>query len=126
MSEINTEAVYKKLKKQNGEAAAKVIREAVLLDVPGIAHILEFAGNNADEIKRLVPVIREVYKKDEKSEYHTNKNPLELLSEAGYDAFVVQTEEQKNSIAKYYRPKERLCTFHDPHRHEIYHMIHAV
>ena len=36
MSEIDTDAVYKKIKKQNGEAVAKVVREAVLLDVPNI------------------------------------------------------------------------------------------
>ena len=48
MPEIDTNAVYKQLKKQNGEAAARVIRDAVLLDVPNIVHILEFAGNNPD------------------------------------------------------------------------------
>ncbi|MBR6752374.1 MAG: hypothetical protein IKL95_03855, partial [Alphaproteobacteria bacterium] len=62
MPEIDTNAVYKQLKKQNGEAAARVIRDAVLLDVPNIVHILEFAGNNPDEVRQLVPVIREIYK----------------------------------------------------------------
>ena len=36
MTEIDTTQVYKKLKKQNGEAFARVIRNAVLLDVPNI------------------------------------------------------------------------------------------
>ena len=126
MSEINTDTVYKQLKKQNGEAVAKVIREAVLLDIPNIVHILEFAGNNPEDIKQLVPVIREVYKTQTESEYHTDKNPLELLSMAGYDAFVVKNVKQKDSIKQYYRPGEELCTFRDPTRHENYYMIHAI
>ncbi len=126
MPEIDTNSVYKQLKKQNGEAAARVIRDVVLLDVPNIVHILEFAGNNPDEIQQLVPVIREIYKTRGESKYHTDKNPLELLSDAGYDAFVVKTEEQKNSIKKYFRYGEALCTFGDATRHENYYMIHAV
>jgi hypothetical protein len=51
---------------------------------------------------------------------------LELLNEAGYDAFVVTNEEQKNSIKKYYRPGEEICTFRDPDRHKNYYIIHAV
>ena len=126
MSEIDTDAVYKKIKKQNGEGVAKVIREAVLLDVPNIVHILEFAGNNPNEVQELVPIIREIYKTQKKSEYKTDKNPLELLSDAGYDAFVVENAEQKNSIKKYFRSGEELCTFGDPFRHEKYYIIHAV
>ena len=126
MPEIDTDKVFKKLKKQNGEAAAHIIRDAVLLDVPNIVHILEFAGNNPIDIKNLVPVIREIYKTQKQSDVHTDKNPLELLSEAGYDAFVVKTEEQKNSIKKYFRYGEALCTFGDATRHENYYMIHAV
>lgn len=126
MAEINTDAVYKKIKKQNGEGVAKVIREAVLLDVPNIVHILEFAGNNPDEARALIPFIRERYKAKTKSEIFVDKNPLELLSDAGYDAFVVENSEQKDSIKKYFRSGEELCTFGDPHRHENYYIIHAV
>jgi len=126
MSEIDTDKIYNKLKKQNGEGVARVMRSAVLLDVPNIVHILEFAGNNPDDAQKLVPVIREIYKTQQESQYHTDKNPLELLNDAGYDAFVVKTEKQKNSIKKYFRPGEELCTFNDPHRHENYYMIHAV
>ena len=126
MSEINVEDMYKKIKKQNGEAVAKVLRSEVLLDIPNLCHILEFAGNDPEKIKALAPVIREIYKTQNTSEYQTNKNPLELLNDAGYDAFVVTSEKQKNSIKKYYRTGEEICTFRDPHRHEKYYMIHAV
>ena len=126
MAEVNTDEVYKKLKKQNGEGVAKVIRAAVLLDVPNIVHVLEFAGNNPDEVKKLVPAIRARYKVPEGDEYIVDKDPITLLSEAGYDAFVVENAEQKNSIKKYFRHKERLCTFNDPTRHKDFYIIHAV
>lgn len=126
MQEIDTEQIFKQIKKQNGEAVAKVLRSEVLLDIPNLAHILEFAGNDPEKIKALAPVIREIYKTQNTSEYQTNKTPLELLHDAGYDAFVVTTEKQKNSIKKYYRPGEELCTFGDPMRHKNYYMIHAV
>ena len=126
MSEVNTDAVYKKIKKQNGEGVAKVIREAVLLDVPNIVHILEFAGDNSEEAKALIPYIRERYKAKTKSEIFVDKNPLELLSDAGYDAFVVENEAQKDSIKKYFRSGEELCTFSDPDRHKKFYMIHAI
>ena len=101
MKEIDTGLAFKQIKKQNGEAVAKVLRSEVLLDIPNLAHILEFAGNNPDKIKALVPVIREIYKNKNTVEYHTDKSPLALLDEAGYDAFVVTTQQQKNSIEKY-------------------------
>ena len=126
MKEIDTELAFKQIKKQNGEAVAKVLRSEILLDIPNLAHILEFAGNNPDKIKALAPVIREVYKNKNTPEYQTDKTPLELLSEAGYDAFVVTNEKEKNSIKKYYRFGEEICTFRDPHRHENFYMIHAV
>jgi len=126
MVEIDTDAVYKKIKKQNGEAVAKVMREAVLLDVPDIVHILEFAGNNPDDARALIPFIRERYKAKTKSEIFVDKNPLELLSDAGYDAFVVENEAQKDSIKKYFRSGEELCTFSDPDRHKKFYMIHAI
>ena len=40
MPEIDTDKIYKQLKKQNGEGVAKIIRDAVLLDVPNIVHIM--------------------------------------------------------------------------------------
>ncbi len=126
MEEINTEQVFKQIKKQNGEAVAQALFEGVLLDIPNIKHILEFAGRDRKKVEALFPVIREIYKEKIDSEYQTDKNPLELLSEKGYDAFVVTNEAEKNSIRKYYRPGEEICTFRDPVRHKNYYMIHAV
>ncbi len=126
MTEVDTDVMFKIIKKQNGEAVAKVLRDNILLDIPNLAHILEFAGNDPEKIEALVPAIREVYKKQQASVYKTDKDPIKLLDDAGYNAFVVKTQEDKNSIEKYYRTDEKLCTFRDPARHKNYYIIHAV
>lgn len=131
MFKIDKEKVFKKLKKQNGEKFAQVIRgdmdhDGDLRFVPNIVHILEFAGHDPNDARMLRPIIDEIYNGHEASQYHTDKDPLTLLSEAGYDAFVVETEAQKNSIKKYYRKGEELCTFGDPDRHKNFYIIHAI
>ena len=127
VAEINTEEMYKIIKKQNGEAFAKVLRANVLLDVPNLKHILEYAGKDPQDAQNLIPVLREIKEVSQKLEIiKTEKSPIELLNEAGYDAFYVETEEQKNSIRKYYRPGEEICTLRDPHRHENFFIIHAI
>ena len=131
VAEIDTDKVFKDIKKHHGEEFAKIMRgdrdhDGSLLVVPNIVHILEFAGHDEVEAKQIRQVLKEIYFPKGDSEYRTTKSPLELLAEAGYDAFVVKTEEQKNSIKKYYREGEALCTFDDPHRHEKYYIIHAV
>lgn len=131
MSEIDTTQVYKQLKKQNGEKFAQAMRgdrhhSVSLLDVPNIVHILEFAGNREHDAEILYPILREIYKPVKESEYYSNKDPIALLSDAGYNAFVVKTERQKNSIKKYFRDGEKLCTFGDDTRHKKYYIIHAI
>ena len=126
MSAIDTEQVFKQLKKQNGEQVAKVIRRAVLLGVPNIVHLLEFAGNDPENIERLVPYIHENFVEKLKPTVHTDQDPITLLKSAHYNAFVVKTLKQQNSIKKYFRKGEELCTFRDFNRYKDYYMIHAV
>ena len=126
MSVIDTEQVFKQLKKQNGEQVAKVIRRAVLLGVPNIVHLLEFAGNDPENIERLVPYIHENFVEKLKPTVHTDQDPITLLKSAHYNAFVVKTLKQQNSIKKYFRKDEELCTFRDSNRYKDYYMIHAV
>jgi len=124
MKEIDTAEVFKNIKKHRGERFAKILRNAELLDVPNIEHILEFT--QLEDLERLIPTIRSKCKIMSVSQYTTDKKPLELLDEAGYDAFIVESKKQKDSIKKYYRPGEELCTFSDPNRHENFYIIHAV
>ena len=113
MSEIDTTQVYKQLKKQNGEEFAKILRENALLNTPNLKHILEFAGKNPEDAKLLVPVLREIRDISKEPEKPTDeeeiKDPIELLNEAGYDAFIVKNLLQQNSIAKYFASNEELC-----------------
>ena len=125
---IDTEKVYKSIKKQNGEAFAKVLRENVLLDIPNLKHILEFAGNNPKDAGNLIGILRELRSKSGKTTQplESQKDPLELLSDAGYDAFYVENLTQQNSIRKYFEPNEELCTFRDSERYKNFYIIHAV
>ena len=65
-TEINTEEIFKQLKKQNGEKFAQAIRgdrdhDGNLLVIPNILHILEFAGHDEDEARKLRPILKEIY-----------------------------------------------------------------
>ena len=117
--------VYKKIKKHNGERVANVIRDAGLLYLPDIESLLEFAGNDPEQIKMLLPTIEEKYNIKSKLIY-SDKNPFRLLDAAGYDSFYVTSFEQQNSIEKYFRDDEKLCTFHDSTRFRDNYMIHAI
>ena len=125
---IDTEKMYKNIKKQNGEDFAKILRENVLLDVPNLEYILKYAGKDPKDAHNLISVLREIRTKAQKvrAKPKVNKDPIELLSDAGYDAFYVQTLKQQNSIKKYFAPNEELCTFKDPDRYKQYYIIHAV
>lgn len=130
-AEMTTEEMYKIIKKQNGEKFARILRENVLLDIPNLKHILEFAGTNIEDAENLVPILREIQKKskeiaEEIKLYQTPRDPLDLLDEAGYDAFYANNLTQQNSIEKYFEPHEKLCTFNDPERYKNYYIIHAV
>ena len=70
ITEINTEEMYKQIKKQNGEQFARVLRQNVLLDIPNLKHILEFAGTDSADAENLVPVLKEIREKN-----HTNGSP---------------------------------------------------
>ena len=131
MQNIDRHEIFKQIKKQNGEKFAQVIRgdrthgQDFCL-IPGIVHMLEFAGNNPKDAAVLRNVLQAMFSERARPKYVSDKNPLELLNDAGYDAFVVKTEQEKNSIKKYFRPHEALCTFNDPERHLEYYIIHAV
>ena len=127
--EISAEEMYKIIKKQNGEEFAKVLRANVLLDVPNLQHMLEYAGKNPEDVASLVPMLREVREKLNIApviKTEEVKDPLELLDEAGYDAFYVNSLHQQNSIKKYFASGEELCTFSDSSRYKNYYIIHAV
>ncbi len=121
---VKEKSVYDLVKKQNGEAFAKAIRnfDASIFEIPNILQIVKFAGRKAEPI---IPFLRSL-KKQVEEEQGPYENPITLLKKAGYDAFVADTEEKKNSIAHLYAKGEEICTLTDPNRHKKYYIIHAI
>ena len=74
------------IKRQNGEAFAKAIRnyDSHLLELPDLPHIVKYAGREAQPI---LGALHLLVNKDNREKKHTSKSPYELLSEAGYDSF---------------------------------------
>lgn len=112
------------IKKQNGERFAKAIRayDNGIFDIKDIDKIVKYAGRDAEPILQYLVSLKNI----QIAEQAVHMDPIELLSRAGYDAYVADTLEKQNAIKKYYAPGEELCTFRDPHRFERYHIINAV
>jgi len=139
---VDTEKVFKDIKKQNGEMFARVMRgdssaipedspfrNVNLLDTPDLVNMLRYAGKNPNDAILLIPVVKERRDKSfEKQEIKQEsfEDPIKLLDRAGYNAFYVKTLKQQNSIKKYFKPGEELCTFNEPDRYKRNYIIHAV
>ena len=139
---IDTEQVFKKIEKQNGKMFARVMRgdgsaipegspfrHVNLLDTPDLVNMLRYAGKDPNDAIKLIPVIKERHDKAlEKAEtkQESFEDPIKLLDRAGYNAFYVKTLIQQNSIKKYFKHGEELCTFRDPDRYKKNYIIHAV
>ncbi len=123
-------SVYDRIKKQNGEAFAKAIRnyDSGIFEIEGIVDIVKYAGRNAVPIMGFLRSL----KKAEEEKHGVYEEPLTLLKKAGYHAFIADTEEKKNSTMNYYgvnpitHRDEHICTFKDPARHINYHIVHAI
>ncbi len=117
-------SVYDQIKKQNGEAFAKAIRnfDSGIFEIPNLPEILKYAGRDAEPLLFYL----EALKKKAEEFQGPYQDPIKLLKKAGYDAFVADTEEKKNSIAPYYAKGEEICTLKDPKRHQTYFIIHAI
>ena len=116
--------MYEIIKKQNGEAFAKTIqkKDERIFSIPDLKWILRYAGRNPLPI---FPLLR--YMADEQNGKKTsNKDPIELLKEAGYEAFYVETEDQKKSIKKYLAPNEEMHAVWFKDYLKYYHVIYAV
>jgi hypothetical protein len=123
-----SDAIYKKIKKQNGEKFAQTIRNHHngLMEIEELPQILRYAGRDPDDVAGLLPYLMTLLNAEERELFNKPKDPFELLDKAGYDAFHADTLEKQNSITHYYEPDELLCTFNDAARYEDYHIVHAV
>ena len=117
-------SVYDIIKRQNGETFAQSIRryDSGIFEIPNLPTIVRYAGRDADPILTYL----ESLKFQGETPVKIDKTPFELLEEAGYNAFYVDTLEKQKSIQKYFAHGEELCTFNDPTRYQNYHIIYAV
>lgn len=118
-------SVYDIIKKQNGESFARVLRDKGLLDIPDIVDIVKYAGHTAQDAEQLFPYLWSL-KKFQETENTTPTDPFQLLDMAGYHAYEVHNLDEQNSLRRFFRQNEELCTFRDIHRYEYNYIIHAV
>ncbi len=131
MGELMVKSVYDLIKRQNGEKFARSIRDfdSRLFEIENILQIVKYAGRDAEPILSFLSGLINLDKEEKQEKV---EDPIYLLNQAGYNAFVVNTLEEKNSIEKYYfvdkdkRIDERICTLRDPSRHEFYYIVHAI
>ena len=120
--------IFEQIKKQNGEAFAQAVSS--YLDIPDIVKIVEHAGREPKPLLRYLFYLRNKLNTNTQlsdiKDILIDKNPFELLNEAGYNAYYVTNLEQQNAISKYFEPNEMLCTFKDTTRFNRYHIINAV
>lgn len=121
-------SVYKKLKKQNGEAFAQTLRNYHngILEIPDILNIVRYAGRDAKPLLPYLMTLLSANDNEPADAHVTPQDPFDLLDEAGYDAFYADTLEKQNSIMGYFKKDELLCTFNDVARYENYHIVHAI
>ena len=118
-------SVYDIIKKQNGEGFARVLRDKGLLDIPDVVGIVKYAGHTAQDANQLFPYLWSL-KNFQETETTTRADPFQLLDQAGYHAYEVHNLEEQNSLRRFFRKDEELCTFRDMHRYENNYIIHAV
>lgn len=66
-------------------------------------------NNMLDEFKGYI--YRKCAIEDPNNNTDVNKDPKELMSDAGYDLYECKSEDEIQAFKKYYRTDEELCTF---------------
>ena len=117
-------SIFDIIKKQNGEAFAKAIRayDSGIFDIPNLDKIVRYAGREAEPIMNFLISLKNI----QIEEKLKHQDPIELLRQAGYDAYYADTLQKQNAIRKYFSNGEELCTFKDLHRFEKYYIINAI
>jgi len=112
--------MYNRIKKRNGEQFAKQIKDYHngIFDIPKINEICYYAGRNAEP---LLPYLISLLNKDD--ECQNNPDYFgDLIEKAGYNWVIADTMEKQDSIKKYFKSNEELCTF-GTKRFESHYMV---
>ena len=116
--------VYRQIKKQNGEAFAKTIRDFHdgIFEIPNIVDIVKYAGHDAKPLLRYLYSLCAIETQDQP----IYEDPITLLKKEHYNAYYVTNLEEQNAIQKYFPEKDALCIFTDPERHKENYIINCV
>lgn len=120
-------SVYDQIKKQNGEAFARELRDFDngIFEIPHIVEMVKYAGYDAAPIKEYLSAFKSKLE-GEKIKRNEGQSPFELLKKAGYNAFYVDSLKKQLSIKKYFNRETVLCTFRDEDRFKRYHIIYCI
>jgi hypothetical protein len=121
---VMSKSVYEIIKKQNGEAFAKGIRDfdAGIFEIPDLKDILKYAGR---EVRPILKYLKSLKAKTPKKEKVVMTGDLfQLAKEAGYKVIYADTLKKQNIIRSFFEKNEELCTFRDSLRFERYHIFH--
>lgn len=121
-----SKSVYEIIKKQNGEAFAKGIRDfdAGIFEIPDLKDILKYAGR---EVRPILKYLKSLKAKTPKKEKVVMTGDLfQLAKEAGYKVIYADTLKKQNIIRSFFEKNEELCTFRDSLRFERYYIFHFI
>ena len=123
----------KLIKKKYGEEMSHLCRELfpVILEQEGLLSKLlldNFEPNHFlykdivenDVVNSFKNYIYSLVDVEIEKEVKVDKNPKELLNEAGYDLYECHTEEDIQKFKKYYTSREELCTFNGGRLNDCY------
>ncbi len=121
-----TKSVYDIIKRQNGEAFARGIRnfDSGIFEVENLPRMVRYAGR---EVYDLLPYLASLKpRKEERKDFSTADDLFQLAQKAGYNVIYADTFEKQNSIQDLFAPNEELCTFRDVTRFKNYHIFHLI
>ena len=119
------DSVYKKIKKQNGEAFAQAIREfdSGIFEIENLPEVLKRAGKEAEPLLMFLETIKI---QNMRPEISTERSFKEILEEAGYDFLIADDLKKQNMLRSLFAKGEELCTFKDPMRFQNYYIIYLI
>jgi hypothetical protein len=101
--------MYNQIKKRNGEQFAKQIKDFHngIFEIPKINEICYYAGRNAEPLLNYLVSLLNTDDQSDQSDVSFGT----LLEKAGYDWIIADTMGKQDSIKRYFKDDEALCTF---------------
>ena len=118
-------SVYDLIKKQNGEAFAKSIREYdnSLFELPEIVFLLKYAGRQAEPILFFLEALKI---KNMEPAKQACGDLFFLAHQKGYQVIVADDLKKQNLVRPFFKKEEALCTFKDETRFQRYYILYFI